>query len=188
MAFMSSGRMAFSIESLRLVNPDNMFADYFVWSAIALMERYRHVPFPFDVTCHQIQSSLLKGSNSLQIEICWLRETFPNSHKLLKTVQREVVVENSAVAVAFLLTTHIASCAIGEVTLRGDRADYFLNDKQLMLEISGTENKSLLASRHKEKSAQLLSNPYGKPGFVVVCCFSNQQALFSYHVSEQGRR
>jgi hypothetical protein len=178
---MSNQRIPFSIESLKEINPEGMLAEYFIKPAIALLEDYRLVPYPLDITCSQIDSDLLNGSDTLQVEINWLKETFPDSKILLNTIQREVIIENTAVAIAFLLTTEVVGCTIDEVTLRGDRADYFMNGRDLMLEISGTGALKQCATRHKQKSEQLLENPYGKPGYVVVCCFSTQEGFFSYH-------
>ena len=61
----------------------------------------------------------------------------------------------------------LAGLEITEVTLRGYRADYWLGDKDLMLEVSGQESGDL-ATLCDEKSEQLANNPYGKDGYVCV--------------------
>jgi len=184
---MQKGRIRFSIESLEMINPEALWAAFFINPAIALMEWYQKNPFPIDVQCEQIISALVDRRGEVAIEINWQAETFPNSQRLFQTVQREVIVEYAAVAVAFLLVTGITNRTVTEVTLRGDKTDYFLNDREFMLEVSGTENARQVASRHKQKTAQLLANPYGKSGYVVVCCFSNQTARFSFHtMPERG--
>lgn len=65
--------------------------------------------------------------------------------------------------------------------MRGDKADYFLENREYLLEISGTENAEQLAPRHRAKVHQVQANPFGKDGYVFVCCFSNQRAKFSFH-------
>lgn len=170
------------LESLRELNPAAMWADFFIAPAIALMDSYRVKPFPCLVVCENIASALLDDDASeIAIEYDWLAETFPECSRLFHTLQRDAVVEYAAVAAAFLLVTNIARKNITEVTLRGDRADYFLEGRNLLLEISGTENAGLLAVRRHEKIRQLQANPFGKDGYVFVCCFSNQKAKFSFH-------
>jgi len=178
---MENGPIKLSFEFLESVSPDELWARFFINPAIALMEWYKKFPFPMDIECERIISKHINDNGQLQIELSWRPDTFPHSIRLLKTIQREVVVEYSAVAVAFLLVTVIANCTITEVTLRGEKADYFLNGRELMLEVSGTENSKTAKTRHKEKGVQLQSNPYGKGGYVVVCCFSNRIAHFSFH-------
>ena len=69
----------------------------------------------------------------------------------------------------------LAGLEITEVTLRGDRADYWLGDKDLMLEVSGQESGDL-ARLCDEKSEQLANNPYGKDGYVCVANYSDAEA------------
>ena len=168
------------IESLKHINPKELWASFFVNPTIALMESYKLSPFPFEVTCESIVSPLVDEESEVHITIGWDSETFPDSQRILRTVQRPVIVEYAAVAVAFLLVTKITDCKIDEVTLRGDKADYFLCDRKLMLEVSGTEISSQLSVRLRRKSEQLQANPYGKGGYVVVCCFSNQKMCLSF--------
>lgn len=143
------------------------------------------MPFPIDVECESVTSKFINESDQLPIEISWKAETFPNSQRLLKTIQRAVIVEYAAVAIALLLVSRVTNDRITEVTLRGDKPDYVLNNGEAMLEISGTENPKSIKSRHKQKCAQLLANPYRVGGYVVVCCFANQLAYFSYHLPKE---
>jgi hypothetical protein len=43
-----------------------------------------------------------------------------------------------------------------------------------------------LGRRHREKIAQVMSNPAGWPGYAVVCCFGATQRVvrWSYHESK----
>ncbi len=170
------------LESLRELNPALVWANFFIPPALALLDSYQRKPFPCLIACENIATALLQDeANEIMVEYDWLAATFPDCSRIFHTLQRETVVEYAAVAAAFLVVTNLAEKSITEVTLRGDRADYFLNDRKLLLEISGTENTALLTSRHREKVRQLQANPFGKDGYVFVCCFSNQRAHFSFH-------
>jgi hypothetical protein len=61
-----------------------------------------------------------------------------------------------------------------------------VDGRKYLLEISGTESAEHLASRHGEKVRQLQANPFGKDGYVFVCCFSNQKAKLSFHQFESA--
>lgn len=169
------------IESLRDLNPTLIWAPFFINPVIAMMDSYRLKPFPFAVTCENILSDFLqRADDEIIVEFDWLAETFPDCQRIFQTLQREAIVEYAAVATAFLVVTNLAKRSITEVTLRGDKADYFFDERKCLLEISGTENAEHLASRHSEKVRQLQANPFGKDGYVFVCCFSNQKAKFSF--------
>src|ERR1041384_6288991 len=150
---MQSLRSCYPIESLTTI--DNLFVDIFIKPAIALMEKYEKNPFPIDIKCQSIPSS--DDKEDLPIEIEWESNTFPNWRQLFDTIQRPPIVELSAIAIALILVTQIAKCRTPEVTMRGEKADYYLNDKELMLEVSGTENINSLSPTHKKKIKQLLS-------------------------------
>lgn len=175
------------IEALRDMNPAVIWAPFFINPTIALMASYHLKPFPCAITCENIMSALLKQEKcEITIEFDWLVETFPECQRIFQTLQREAIVEYAAVAAAFLIVTNLAQRNITEVAMRGSKADYFLDERKNLLEISGTENAEHLTSRHNEKVRQLQANPFGKNGYVFVCCFSNQRAKFSFHHIEQA--
>jgi hypothetical protein len=119
------------------------------------MDSYRLKPFPLEVTCENIVSTLLQQSNNkIAVEFDWVAETFPECQRIFQTLQREAIVEFAAVATAFLIVTNLAKRNITEVTLRGDKADYFLDEQKCLLEISGTENAAHLASRSSTVASQ----------------------------------
>jgi hypothetical protein len=178
----STSAPRYFIESLRETNPAVMWAPFFINPAIALMDSYNLKPFPCRVACENIVLAQLKQANGeISVEFDWLAKTFPECQRLFQTLQREVIVEYAAVAAAFLIITNLMQRNIVEVTLRGGKADYFLDGRQHLLEISGTENAAHLVSRHNEKVRQLQANPFNKNGYVFVCCFSNQRAKLSFH-------
>lgn len=176
------------LESLREMNPASLWAPFFINPAIALLDSYRLKPFPCTVAYENIVSTFLQQANcEISVEFDWLVETFPECQRIFQTLQRKTVVEYTAIAAAFLIVTNLAQKNIAEVTLRGNKADYFLDGRKYLLEISGTENSDHFASRHTEKIQQLKTNPFGKDGYVFVCCFSNQRAKFSFHSFKQAQ-
>jgi len=166
------------------MSPARLWASFFINPAIALMDSYRLKPFPFIVACKNILSSLLNLNREINVEYDWLVETFPDCHRIFRTLQRAAIVEHAAIAAAFLIVTNLARRSITEVTLRGDKADYFLDGRKYLLEISGTESTMLFAWRYRKKIRQLQANPHRRDGYVFVCCFSNQRARFSFHRNE----
>jgi hypothetical protein len=86
-------------------------------------------------------------------------------NKVVKTYQAPVITEFATLGLACGMVAGLAGLEITEVTLRGDRADYWLGDKDLMLEVSGQESGDL-AALCDEKSEQLANNPYGKDGYL----------------------
>lgn len=184
---MSTLTPRYFIESLREYNPAVIWASFFINPAIALLDFYRLKPFPCAVAYENIISAMLEQTEGeIGVEFDWLAETFPDCQRLFQTLQRESIVEYAAVATAFLIMTNLAQKNISEVTLRGSKADYFVEGRKHLLEISGTESAEHLASRHGEKVRQLQANPFGKDGYVFVCCFSNQQAKLSFHQFESA--
>ncbi len=182
---MSKDKPRYFIESLREYNPGVIWASFFINPAIALLDAYQRKPFPCAIACERIVSAALEeATGEAQVEFDWLPETFPKCQRLFQTLQREGIVEYAAVATAFLVLSNLAQKNISEVTLRGSRADYFLEGRQYLLEISGTESADHFLSRHSEKVRQLRSNPFGKDGFVYDCCFSTQQAKLTFHTAE----
>lgn len=87
---------------------------------------------------------------------------------------------------AFLLMANRVQKGIAEVTMRGSKADYFVDGRNYLLEISGTESAAHLTSRHTEKVRQLQANPFGLDGYVFVSCFSNQRAKLTFHRLESA--
>jgi hypothetical protein len=68
------------------------------------------------------------------------------------------------------------------VAAEGDRFDYWVDDgqREYGLEVSGTLTDDVEA-RHRVKVRQLLENPFGVDGFVVVVGLANRRAICSFH-------
>jgi hypothetical protein len=170
------------VESLQELNPTAIWASFFIPPAIAMMEAYNLKPFTWLITHENVDSAWFEAAGGeVTMEVDWLADTFPESRRLFQTLQRESIVEYAAVATAFLAMTKLVRKNIVEVTMRGGKADYFLDERKTLLEISGTESAELFASRHSEKVRQLRANPFGKDGYVFVCCFPDQKGRLSFH-------
>ncbi|MBZ5525923.1 MAG: hypothetical protein LAP21_27175 [Acidobacteriia bacterium] len=90
--------------------------------------------------------------------------------QVIKTYQEPVITEFATLGLACILVAKRAGLEITEVTRRGDRADYWLGDRQFLLEVSGQQTGNLEALC-EEKAIQLLENPFGKPGYVCVASY-----------------
>jgi hypothetical protein len=113
------------------------------------------------------------------LRICW--DNYANP-PLPLAVSEQTVTEWAAVGVAALVISRYAALRIEAVTMRGDRFDYWIGDgeRRYGMEISGT-SASELDVRHAAKVRQLLDNPYGADGFVVVVGFAARQVICSFH-------
>jgi hypothetical protein len=100
--------------------------------------------------------------------------------KVIKTYQALVITEMATLGLACGMISAFTQMEITEVTRRGDKADYWLGDRELMLEVSGQESGNL-AALCQEKSAQLQENPYGKDGFVCVANYSDAVARLWFY-------
>lgn len=101
--------------------------------------------------------------------------------RCVKTYQSPIITEYATLGLACLLLGLRTNHKISEVTLRGDRADYWLDGKSLLLEVSGQQDGSmhqLVAT----KEAQLRANPFGKPGYVCAATYASSEAVLKYTV------
>jgi len=100
--------------------------------------------------------------------------------KVIKTYQAPVITEMATLGLACGMISAFTQMEVTEVTRRGEKADYWLGDRELMLEVSGQESGDL-AALCEEKSIQLQENPYGKDGFVCVANYSDAKARLWYY-------
>jgi hypothetical protein len=101
--------------------------------------------------------------------------------RCLKTYQTPVLTEYAALAVACILVNKRAGLEITEVTRRGDKVDYWIGDRQLLLEVSGTQTGDLAALCDSKATEQILKNPFKKDGFVCVSRFGSPAARLWYY-------
>ena len=94
--------------------------------------------------------------------------------------------EWAACGVACAIMSLYAKLRLRSVAADGDRFDYWVGDGQheYALEVSGTITDDIEA-RHRIKVRQLLENPFGVDGFVVVVGFATRSAILSFHRFEE---
>jgi hypothetical protein len=180
--------LSYLIEEISTFHP-NLELEGAILAAVGIMKDYSPLRTAlFSLECRDIVSPKLNREKEIRLQIQWQAETQLRAENLLRTYQRNRIIEDAALAISCLLFPNIVASRL-EVTFYGDRADYWTDDDQFMVEISGTENPRAFRRRHQSKIKQLLSNPYGKSGFVVICDFSTQRILLycrRSHVSMVG--
>ncbi|MBB6051425.1 hypothetical protein [Armatimonas rosea] len=167
--------------------------------ALATQEIEALVFLPFAIRCLQasnveanqaqlsvriLQRDGIKLTKTLRVQ--WSQEHIPT---LPPAVQSHIITEWGALGVACAVLHGLGDgLRLTSVAHEGDRFDYWVgNDEQEWgLEISGTGAESL-EERHKEKVDQLLGNPYGVDGFVIVVRFASQEAWFTFHRVRERR-
>ncbi len=130
-----------------------------------------------------IAARWLGRARGFTLQVSWSEETARKADRLLLTLQTKPLVELAAAALALGLARRVVWLGRLEVTDYGDRADYYSMNGSCVLEMSGTENRSELGRRHREKIAQALANPFAWDAYVCVCAFSakGHRIRFSYH-------
>ena len=102
----------------------------------------------------------------------------------LNTYQAPVVTEFAALGIACILCS-VAELEITEVTRRGDKVDYWLGDRDLLLEVSGTVDGDLSDLCATKAQSQLRKNPFEKDGYVCAVRFTTAEArLWFFHFKE----
>lgn len=156
--------------------------------ATALLSKHGAPPCEFLVNVEGIVLPELSGQTDFRLSVSWNDITAHKAARVRQTEQSKPIVERAAVALAALLFARLMRDGEMRVTREGDRADYWLPQLQCALEISGTVSPNEVARRHREKIAQVMSNPLRWNGYVVVCGFAPQQKIirWSYHRQEES--
>ncbi len=164
----------------------NLYLEHCVVMAVALMSRLSASPCEFVVKCEGMSLTALGDEESFRLQVSWSETTEFKSRRVWQSEQSKPIVERAAVALAALLFAKLVPDGQMRVTREGERADYWLPLLRRALEVSGTEHLREAPRRHREKVAQLLSNPLQWSGYVVVCCFAGRQRSirWSYHQQE----
>jgi|OpeIllAssembly_1097287.scaffolds.fasta_scaffold139252_1 hypothetical protein len=125
------------------------------------------------------------GASERRLELCWSADSVPAQP--LAVPQRDVT-EWAACAIACVVTHVYGQLQVCAVTGDGDRFDYWVTDgqRQFGLEVSGTVSGDL-ERRHRTKTDQLLDNPFGVDGYVVVVDFTARRVIFSFHQYQELR-
>jgi hypothetical protein len=118
------------------------------------------------------------------LRLFWERDSIPT---LPLAIGDQPITEWAALGVACAVIWHFAGLRLHAVAALGDRIDYWVerDNREFALEISGTRTGDLEA-RHQEKVQQLLANPYGADGYVVVVGFAARRVSFSFHRNDGG--
>jgi hypothetical protein len=115
--------------------------------------------------------------------ICRWRGLRNDFKKCIRTYQVPIITEFATLGIACLVTQHRVGASITEVTRRGEKADYWIGDKEFLLEVSGQQSGNLQVL-HEEKAKQLLANPFGKSGYVCVADYSGSRVEYWFHEYE----
>lgn len=89
--------------------------------------------------------------------------------------QEPVLAEFAGLGLACISVRLRTGLEFSEVTRRGERADYWLNGRTYLLEVSA-QRRGRIQQLFEDKKAQLLSNPFGKNGWVFVVNFVERKA------------
>jgi hypothetical protein len=159
------------IEDIIDAHPD-LCLEHFAVMAVALLKEGDSSPCEFFVQVEGFEIADLERGSDFVLRVIWKAETELMAERMAVTEQRRKLVEGGAVAVVALLFAHLVpeSQMIG--CPYGARADYWLPRLKFALEISGTEHEREIRRRCRQKAQQVLANPRGWDGFVVVCCFA----------------
>jgi hypothetical protein len=85
-------------------------------------------------------AALKPTEQSLTLSWAGLKEDFDQT---VRTYQEPVITEFATLGLACMLVAERARFQITEVTRRGEKADYWLDDKRLLLEVSGQQSGNL---------------------------------------------
>jgi hypothetical protein len=173
-----------AIEDIIAAHP-NLYLEHCAVMAVALMSRLSASPCEFAVECEGFSPPAMSGETAFHLRVLWNEQTALKAQRIWQTEQSRSIVERATVGLAALLFAKLIPEGQMRVTREGDRADYWLPRLQCALELSGTENPRLLLRRHREKIVQVLSNPLGWSGYVVVSCFSASQRVIRWSHHEQ---
>ena len=106
-----------------------------------------------------------------------MKDDFEKTHR---TYQSPVITEFATLALACASVEIFAGLVVREVTRRRERADFWLGDGELLLEVSGQQTGNLEKLRER-KARQLRQNPHGKDGYVCVADYTSGSAQFWYY-------
>jgi len=181
---MKTERVAVNVNEIHLPHPQIRAED---WRSPLVCRLLGGVTYKDGSRC--VESSF-RPSESVEVEIH--KSSFvwtglgTDFKKALNTYQAPVITEFATLGLACGLLTLLTGLEVTEVTRRGEKADYWLGDRQLMLEVSGQQTGSL-ETLCLEKASQLTSNPFSKNGYVCVANYADLHArLWFYAADESG--
>jgi len=177
---MTKDIQSYAIEDISWWHP-NVECEHVVSCAVALMMEHGESACCFAVECRGWKNEGLDMPDVVRFKVTWRQETVERVRRTLTMFHRHHLIEHGAIAIACIAIAKIFDLRPLEVMQIGDGADYWLKNKQEMLEVSGTERAGELERRHREKTEQLLEGLTRHRGYVFVCCFASRRAIFSIH-------
>jgi len=171
---------SFRLETIGELHP--VAAHLFVPFAVARLQQHpEDTEAVLAVTLSGIDE---QSAEDRPLRLLWERSSIPTKPL---AIQDQPLTEWAALGVACAVIWHFAGLRLHAVAALGDRVDYWVKreNREFGLEISGTRTGDLEA-RLQEKIRQLLANPYGADGYVVVVGFAARRAIFSFHHNDRG--
>lgn len=172
-----------AIEDITSAYP-SLCLDDFAAVAVLLM-KHDGPPCNFVVQLEGFDLPDLDGDREFILSVTWSSVTEARANRIGLTRQRKAIVEEAAIALAVLLVAHSLPDGDLRVADQGDRADFLLPKLHSALEVSGTERAREVRPRVREKKHQVLQNPLGWDGYVVVCCFDTEYRLIQWNCYSQ---
>jgi hypothetical protein len=172
-----------AIEDIITAYPSLCMDDF---AAVAtLLMRQTRPPCDFLVRVEGFEIPDLEGDQEFVLSVTWNAATESRAERAEHTRQRKPIVEEAAIALAVLLVAHLLPDSDLRVTDHGSRADFLLPKMHRVLEISGTERARDVRRRARQKRRQVLENPLGWDGYVVICCFEAGHRLIQWTCHSQ---
>ncbi len=170
-------------------HPD-LYLEHCAAMTVALLAPSAETSCRFKVHCKSILVPDLEPDCRFDLEVLWTKDLLTKARRVQRTEQRKPMVERAAVALAALLLSHFLPASQIRVTRQGECADYWLPQIQCALEVSGAENAAAVPRRHRVKREQVLANPLGWAGHVVICCFDERDRMieWSFHAQPESKR
>jgi hypothetical protein len=174
------------IEDIVTAHPD-LYLEHCAVMAVAMMGRHSASPGEFLVECEGFRPPDLEDDTRFLLRVAWDEQTAVAAARVWLSEQPKPIIERAAVGLAALTFAHLIPDGQMRVTDQGQRADYWLPRLRRALEISGTGQSRDLARRHRDKTAQLLANPWRWDGYVFVGCFAASRRLirWSFHTQPE---
>lgn len=178
---MSGTRFDFKVHDLAALHPKLRAAD---WRSpliyrVLRSDRYRDGSSDFDVDYKWLGKTLARP-----VTLRW-EGLATDFDQCLASYQAPVLTEFATLGLSCVLVAAFPSLEITEVTRRGEKADYWIGDKEYMLEVSGQQTGNLENLRDA-KADQLLSNPFEKDGFVCVAVYDTRKSYLWFYEVQNG--
>jgi len=165
------------VQTIPRAHPHIRAGDWLSPLVCRLLQRVDYVDGDKTLSFSVRSASQIKTENSYSFNWQGMKN---DVDQIRRTYQEPVITEFATLALACASVELFAKMEVTEVLRRGQRADYWLGDRELLLEASGQQDGNL-DKLHEEKAKQLKENPFGKDGYVCVANYGKALAQFWYH-------